>query len=123
MHRGPMSGSIALRSPVIKRKKKGSDLAQPALTPFSCDPSCPSNKLKYSTYPSLSISSLGMNRSDAELMQYLSPVGLGPSSNTCPRCESPKRLRTSVRVMNSWRSDSNCFPYLFPNHAAQRVFQ
>src|SRR5712672_1710085 len=43
---------------------------------------------------------------DAELMQYRWPVGPGPSSNTCPRCASHLAQRTSVRRMNSVRSDS-----------------
>src|SRR5919107_6178985 len=30
--------------------------------------------------------SIGWCSSEAELMQYLRPVGFGPSSNTCPRC-------------------------------------
>lgn len=33
----------------------------------------------YSPYPSFSISAFGMKRKDAEFMQYLKPVGLGPS--------------------------------------------
>src|ERR1035437_7412306 len=35
----------------------------------------------------------------AEFMQYRSPVGAGPSSNTCPRCASHFAQRTSVRAM------------------------
>ena len=30
-----------------------------------------------------------MNRNAAEFMQYLRPVGFGPSGKTWPRCESP----------------------------------
>ena len=40
-----------------------------------------------------------MNRNEAELMQYRSPVGRGPSGNTCPRCESPCLLRSSTLTM------------------------
>jgi len=40
-----------------------------------------------------------MNRMEAEFMQYRSPVGAGPSANTCPRWESACLLLTSVRVM------------------------
>ena len=29
-----------------------------------------------------------LRSTDALLTQYLSPVGIGPSSNTCPKCES-----------------------------------
>src|SRR3990167_333371 len=50
-------------------------------------------------YPSLSKSSFGMNRREAEFIQYLSPVGLGPSLKTCPRCESAYLLLTSVLVI------------------------
>lgn len=32
-------------------------------------------------------------------MQYLNPVGAGPSLNTCPRCELAFLPRTSVRCM------------------------
>ncbi len=48
--------------------------------------------------------STGTRRIAAELMQYRSPVGLGPSSKTCPRCEAPAFDLTSVRVMPSVRS-------------------
>lgn len=41
---------------------------------------------------------MGTKRKAAEFMQYRSPEGGGPSVKTCPRCESPWRLRTSVRV-------------------------
>ena len=52
-----------------------------------------------------------MNRSAAEFMQYLRPVGAGPSEKTCPRWESPCLLRTSVRFENRWRSSrSTMFP-------------
>src|SRR5882672_6200198 len=37
--------------------------------------------------------------SDAELMQYRCPVGLGPSSNTCPRC-APQREQTTSTPKN-----------------------
>jgi len=39
------------------------------------------------------------NADPAELIQYRSPVGFGPSLNRCPRCESPFLLLTSVRVI------------------------
>jgi len=42
---------------------------------------------------------LGSKFKDAELMQYRSPVGLGPSSNTCPKCASQLAQRTSVRII------------------------
>src|SRR5690606_19782970 len=49
-------------------------------------------------YPSCSISSLGIKRNEALLMQYRRPPrALGPSLNTCPRWASPALLRTSVR--------------------------
>ena len=35
--------------------------------------------------------------SDIEFMQYRWPVGLGPSSNTCPRCPPQRAHTTSVR--------------------------
>ncbi len=38
-------------------------------------------------------------RSDAEFIQYRSPVGFGPSSNTCPRCASHSVHETAVRSM------------------------
>ncbi len=34
-------------------------------------------------------------------MQYRRPVGAGPSSKTCPRCELPPVDRTSVRAIPS----------------------
>src|SRR3989344_2372163 len=34
-----------------------------------------------------------------ELMQYLLPVFVGPSSNTCPKCEPQRAHATSVRCM------------------------
>ncbi len=39
------------------------------------------------------------NFSEAELMQYRSPVGFGPSSNTCPKCASHLLHFTSVRFI------------------------
>ena len=39
--------------------------------------------------------------SDAELIQYLSPVGFGPSSNTCPKCPSQREQVTSTRLIPS----------------------
>ena len=38
------------------------------------------------------------------LMQYLSPVGGGPSGNTCPRCDPHRAQCTSVRTMPQDRS-------------------
>ena len=40
-------------------------------------------------------------------MQYLKPVGLGPSSNTCPKWEPHLAHSTSVRRMNKLRSSSS----------------
>ena len=49
-----------------------------------------------------------MKRMEALLMQYLSPPdSAGPSSNTCPRWESPSWLRTSMRFM-PWLLSSCC---------------
>ena len=39
------------------------------------------------------------NLNDAEFMQYRSPVGRGPSSNTCPKCASHSLQATAIRVM------------------------
>jgi hypothetical protein len=38
-------------------------------------------------------------------MQYRSPVGLGPSSNTWPRCASHSVQETAVRIMPMVLSD------------------
>src|SRR5260370_15608884 len=46
------------------------------------------------------------NFSAAELMQYRSPLGRGPSSNTCPRCASHRLHLASVRVIPWLPSDS-----------------
>ena len=43
--------------------------------------------------------SFGSSFSDTELMQYRSPVGLGPSGKTCPRCESQREHVTSIRLI------------------------
>lgn len=43
--------------------------------------------------------SAGRKSSAAEFMQYRSPVGAGPSSNTCPRCASHLAQRTSARTI------------------------
>ena len=40
----------------------------------------------------------------SEFIQYLSPVGFGPSSNTCPRCDLQRAHRTSVRTSPRERS-------------------
>ena len=40
-----------------------------------------------------------VNTSETEFMQYLSPVGLAPSLNTCPKC-APQRLQVAfIRSM------------------------
>lgn len=39
----------------------------------------------------------GIKLSEAELMQYRSPVGRGPSGNTCPRCDPQVLQTTSTR--------------------------
>ena len=53
-----------------------------------------------------------MNLKDAELMQYLNPVGLGPSWNRCPKCESADLDRNSIRTMlkavSLWRTMFSC---------------
>ena len=49
---------------------------------------------------------LGSSFSAAELMQYLRPVGSGPSSKTCPRCPPHVAHVASVRVMKMERSVS-----------------
>lgn len=55
----------------------------------------------------------------AELMQNRSPVGAGPSSNTCPRC-APQRLHiTSVRRIPWLVSVSNFT--LFAASGAQKL--
>jgi hypothetical protein len=41
----------------------------------------------------------GLKSRAAEFMQYRSPVGAGPSSNTCPKCASHRAQRTSVRTI------------------------
>src|SRR4029077_4024537 len=55
------------------------------------------NKGRYFPYPSASSFETGMNRIDAEFMQYRIPVGPGPSGNRWPRWESALAERTSVR--------------------------
>lgn len=68
-------------------------------------------RVLYRPYPSFSRSSLGMNLSAAEFMQYLSPVGFGPSLNRCPRWESACLLLTSVlAVKRPLSSRSTMFP-------------
>ena len=39
------------------------------------------------------------NRKATEFMQYRSPVGLGPSSKTWPKCASHLRQETAVRII------------------------
>jgi len=47
-------------------------------------------------------------------MQYLRPVGAGPSSNTWPRCEPQFAHWTSVlRMKKKLRSDSSLMPSFF----------
>lgn len=41
-------------------------------------------------------------------MQYLRPVGSGPSSNTCPKWEPQLAHSTSVRRTNKLRSSFSC---------------
>src|ERR1051325_3821463 len=48
-----------------------------------------------SSFPSF----FSMNSSDTEFRQYRRPVGLGPSSNTCPRCAPQRSHRISVRTI------------------------
>ena len=43
--------------------------------------------------------SLFIKSNEAELIQYLNPVGFGPSLNTCPRCASHSLHLTSILVM------------------------
>src|ERR1035437_4017334 len=40
-----------------------------------------------------------MNLKEAELIQYRRFVGVGPSLNTCPRCEFPNLLLVSTLVI------------------------
>src|SRR6476620_8632377 len=40
-----------------------------------------------------------LKSSTTPLMQYRKPVGGGPSSNTCPKCEWQRPHSTSVRCM------------------------
>jgi hypothetical protein len=37
--------------------------------------------------------------SESELIQYLNPLGAGPSGNTWPKCESQTLHSTSIRVI------------------------
>ena len=56
-------------------------------------------------YPSFSISAFPINLSAAPFMQYrFPPRSFGPSSKTCPTCESAYLERTSVRVLKSFLS-------------------
>jgi hypothetical protein len=52
------------------------------------------------------LASLSLNFREAEFMQYLRPVGLGPSSNTWPRCASHRLQCTSMRFMKKAKSFS-----------------
>jgi hypothetical protein len=49
-------------------------------------------------------SHLGFSVSEAELRQWRSPVGAGPSSKTWPRWAAQRLHNTSVRVMKKLRS-------------------
>ena len=49
--------------------------------------------------------SAGVKCSAPEFMQYLIPVGSGPSSNACPRCPPHLPHTTSVRLMPNLLSD------------------
>ena len=39
------------------------------------------------------------NFKETELIQYLKPVGLGPSGKTCPKCEPQELHFTSILVI------------------------
>src|SRR2546430_4261682 len=73
------------------------------------------------TDPRPDYGALGRNLRDAELMQYRSRVGSGPSSNTCPRCEPQFAHSTSGRRMNRLRS--SLFPTLPFWAGAQKLGQ
>src|SRR5258708_37861289 len=58
--------------------------------------------LHFSVYrPKLAHYAAFTNLSEAEFMQYRSPVGRGPSSNTWPRCASHSLQATAVRCTPS----------------------
>lgn len=50
----------------------------------------------------------GMNLRAAAFMQYLLPVGRGPSSKTCPRCEPARASNTSTLGMNGTLESLTC---------------
>ena len=53
-------------------------------------------------------SPLGMNLRAPAFMQYLFPVGLGPSLKTCPRCAPDLASITSVRGMKGIEESVTC---------------
>ena len=59
---------------------------------------------------------LSSSSSEAELMQYRSPVGRGPSLNTWPRCDSHSEHVTSVLTIPNPRS--TCSPTGAPSMGA-----
>ena len=54
----------------------------------------------------LTSSPLAANRAQLNSCNSASPVGAGPSSNTCPRCASHLAHRTSVRTIPYWYRDA-----------------
>ena len=63
----------------------------------SCIPLIAKDKDAMNGPPSLIRHYAATNFIAAEFMQYRSPVGAGPSGNTCPRCPSHRAHLTSVR--------------------------
>ena len=61
-----------------------------------------------------------MNSRASPLMQYLRPVGLGPSSNTWPRCPPHRRQCTSVRLM---KNEVSSEVPMAPSSGAQKLGQ
>lgn len=57
-----------------------------------------------------------LNFKAAELTQYLKPVGFGPSSKTCPKCDPHLAQDTSVRTRSGLRAKSKRFPPTFDHH-------
>ncbi len=73
------------------------------------DARLPRRRLRVSSSPGQAgFSGTGSRSSASEFMQKRWPVGAGPSSNTCPRCDPQRRHRTSVRIMPwEWSSTSS----------------
>jgi hypothetical protein len=63
----------------------------------------------------------GESDREAELMQYRIPVGGGPSSKTCPKCEPHRAQCTSVRRTN--QLVSLCVPTFSGLAGAQKLGQ